>query len=43
MLRTAFWMVLKLEEDREGLGISTLFGTLVLFELDETLRPTAKG
>lgn len=31
-------MVFNLEEDREGLSMSTLFATLVLFELDETLK-----
>lgn len=43
VLKTASWMVFNLEEDREGLDMSTLFGPLVLFELDETLCSTIKG
>ena len=30
MVRAASWKTFNLEKDREGLGISTLFGTLVL-------------
>lgn len=30
MVRAASWKIFNLEKDREGLGISTLFGTLVL-------------